>query len=178
MINHIEVIGDFLVNPLKSKAYKRLDRHLGSYEQFYWNMLGGLAFGPLYSGYSAVTGMDHLIKKGTLREKQGQRAAGTAAGIAFALAHDRWAKQRGLGTLAGARTGLPIHIGKYGVPHVLKGGIWVASRVTPPLVLASSVYEGVNLTRNIAAGSMGTTVGTSYSAKPSWLPLPIWWLLT
>ncbi len=165
--------GDLLVNPLKSKTYLKFERHMKGdnryMSDYYQSFLLGLAFGPIYSMPSLA---DEIVEITHGKQSSSQSKAGAATGIAFAITHDVWAKARGLGTLGEGR----LLLMDYAKPMIRSVPLLPAAYVAAGVL---AVQGGIRAHHDWNTyfkhqKSIGTSVGSSYSPKPFWLPLPLW----
>ena len=155
--------GDLL--GLRRKAIGHLQGDNPYMSDYYKSFLLGAAFGPVYS--MPVFGGD-IINLAHGKHSSAASKAGTATGMAFAFAHDVYAKARGLGTIAEGR----LLLMDYGKP-VSKAVIRSVPLLPAAYVAAASVSAKATYGL-IESVAVGTQVGNKYSPKPFWLPLPLW----
>lgn len=158
--------GDLL--GLRRKTVDHLKGDNPYMSDYYKSFLMGLAFGPVYS--LPAFGKETISLTTTGTGSSPKAKSGTATGMAFAFAHDVYAKARGLGTLAEGRLLLTSYVKS--VPLLPAAYVAAGVLAVKGGIRAHDDWHGHFKHQKL----VGSSVGTSYSPKPFWLPLPLWGL--
>ena len=128
--------------------------------------VGGIAFGPSYAGLNAGKEFNRYVcNPKNYKSNIDKYTLFGALGIPFSKAIDRWLISTGGKSLAETRVYLTFQ------------NIPTKAKVLSGVFASYAATKGTtNLIESVFTGAQNPVTGTR-SAKPSWLPLPLWYLM-